>query len=105
MTTSPAPTISVTIYGPNLPRSISDRGDMVVHRTGCADTKKGGYRNLRGNVSVIDASSIEDIVDYTYGGFGEYEGMDDPEEYEGYRGGIYVFPCVDLPEHVTAKAV
>lgn len=92
--------MKVTIYGPNLPRSLSDRGDIVAHRAGCADTMKGAYRRLHSSqADTFDASSVEDIVEAVYGGFGEYEGMDDPEAYEGYRGGVYLFPCVDLPEH------
>lgn len=91
----------VTIYGPNLPRELSDRGDIVAHRAGCADTRKGAYRSrgVSWTADTFEAASVEDIVEAVYGGFGEYEGTDDPEAYEGYRGGVYVFPCVDLPEH------
>lgn len=98
--TAATATQSVTTYGPNLPRPLCDRGDIIVHRTGCADTTKGAYRRLhKSQIDAIDASSVEDIVDFVYGGFGEYDGTDSMDEYEGYRGGIYVFPCVDLPEH------
>ncbi len=82
----------VTIYGPNLPRELSDKGDIVAHRWDCVDS-------VRSTAETLEVTSIEDIVDAVYGGFGEYEGTDEMDAYAGYRGGIYVFPCVDLPEH------
>lgn len=107
MITSPIP---VTIYGPNLPRELSQLGTLVAHRTGCADTTKFVYRRLGADQGAwnIEASTIEDIIDAIYGDFEDYpeNPQNDPEDaYGAYRNDVHVFPCVDLPEHARLPVV
>lgn len=95
--------MKVTIYGPNLPRELSDKGTLVAHLTGCPDTLRRPYTGLGPDSRGwdVDADTIEDIIGDVYGDFEEYpdEPQADPDAYGQYRHDIHIFPCIDLPEH------
>jgi hypothetical protein len=94
-------TISVTIYGPNLPRPLCDKGTLHVHAAGCRD----GRRYPKGADQAgwtIEAGSLYDIVNDCYPA-GEFEwdgivnGKVDSDDFHCYLGDIFVAPCVSLP--------
>lgn len=99
MTMTTTPTQHVKVYGPNLPRELQDRGTLHVHVDGCADTKRGAFRNLSdADEWGFDADSILAIVTNCYppGDF-DYDPAD-PDEYAVFRSDVHVAPCVTLPE-------
>ncbi len=91
--------MSVTIYGPNLPRSLSARGSLVVHATGCADTQRSPYTRLSADSPAwsIEATTRAEVVETIYDPSDFDYDPSDPEARDPYDGDVYFFPCVDLP--------
>lgn len=87
----------VTIYGPNLPRSLSETGTLHVHKLGCADTRKMAYRAVV-DLWTIEADTIADIIEDIYPSDNFDYDSTDASEYAGYRNDVHVFPCVTIPE-------
>jgi hypothetical protein len=84
----------VWVYGPNL--QDQSKGQMHVHKAGCADTKRGQYPNVDPPWSIVDATSMKSVVHDIYppGQF-EYDG---DTEWKDFASDINFFPCVTLPE-------
>lgn len=92
----------VTVHGPNLPRHLSDKGTIHVHKDGCRDIKthrypagadQGGYG--------VDVASIAEIVEDVYPASDFQYDPDDEAAAAPYRDDIYVAPCVTLPERLA----
>lgn len=90
----------VTVFGPNLPRN--DHGTFHVHRTGCADTKRGIYRHIKYGGDQggwgLDVSSDDEVIQEIYppGDF-DYDPKN-PDEYTAYENDVTFFPCIRFPK-------
>jgi hypothetical protein len=82
----------VQIWGPNLPRTRHPE-TFHVHAAGCADTKRGIYRQVPDGW-MIDATSVDEIVQDVYPPSDFDYDPTDIGEYEIYSSDVYVFPCV-----------
>lgn len=86
--------VHVEIWGPNL----GVKGEQIhVHAKGCADTKKGLYKQAGKDARWICAvESQRDLVEAVYP---PEDFQYDPEtELDQYAADIRVFPCVELPQ-------
>lgn len=89
--------IKVAIFGPNLPRPLSDTGMFVVHVHGCPDTAKGLYRRLGPDSGgwAMEADSEREVVEEIFSDFL------DENDWQDLAHSIRFFPCLDLPVEVT----
>lgn len=96
-------THAVTILGPNMGRPLCDKGDLHVHRTGCADIKRQYGGVARYNEEHADKRSV---VDSMYGpeagSFYEEAGCENESTaWQQYEGEFWFAPCVSyLPDDV-----
>lgn len=86
--------MKLTIIGPNL--ADQSKGSFHVHAAGCADLKRGQYRNLyRGDTGTYheDHDSIRSVVDSIYGpqSGGFYE--ESETTWADYVSDFYFAPC------------
>lgn len=90
-----APAFEVTFIGPNLPSPLCDKGAIHVHKKGCADLNKLGYRGAsRGDLTVRTDC---DVVTCIYP-LGDFNYDPDTDEIDPYFEDVYFAPCVkDLP--------
>lgn len=95
----PARTMTVAVYGPNLPNRFAEKGTLHVHRVGCTDTKQLDKVRALPEPWTIEVSTVSEIVFDIYPP--DQFGYDPETEYEGYRSDVFVAPCVNLPERVA----
>jgi hypothetical protein len=89
--------VNVTICGPNLPRALSEKGTLHVHKTGCADLRK--YPKGLDQIGwPMDADTIHEVIMEIYPPDNFDYDDTNPGEYATYRSDVYVAPCVTLPE-------
>lgn len=89
--------MKVTVWGPNL--GVHDE-QIHLHKTGCADTKRGIYRRHTGDEWNLDAASLQEIVHEIYPP--DNFDYDADAEWRSYADDVKVFPCViGLPDEVA----
>lgn len=82
----------VTISGPNLPRPLCDKGDMHVHKAGCADLRRYPTERHTGEKGwTIEATSRQGVVEDVYGD--QMHDYDPPAPWTDYEGDLYWAPC------------
>lgn len=97
--------MNVTVYGPNLPKALADLGTLHVHKTGCADTKRGAFKTITDKDEWgFDATSVHAIVTNCYPPDDFQYDDSDPDEYRVFRSDVHVAPCVTLPEELPAPS-
>jgi hypothetical protein len=79
----------LSIYGPNLPRSLQSKGTFVAHVWGCKDTQRGDY--LRANGYNREFATKREVAEDIYPPE-EFESWD-TEFPDSYIDDIYFAPC------------
>lgn len=79
----------VSVYGPN----VGSGGEFHVHRTGCADTKRGEYPFVEQPWS-LEATSQKQVVEDVYS---DIIPENPGSTWESYAETVRFFPCTNLP--------
>lgn len=92
--------MQVAILGPNLPRPLCDKGDIHAHAAGCADIARRYPAGRDQGGWVIEAASIQEIIEDVYGD--QMHDYDPPAPWSDYEGDVWLAPCVrELPREAT----
>ena len=71
------------------------RGELHVHRTGCADLTKRQYFGYDRYDEAY--ASVQELVSSWFDGHMQDDGVDPSEAWENYVSEFRFFPCVKLP--------
>ena len=88
----------LTICGPNLNRKAQEKGNLHVHRAGCADLRHYGFGTRNGGEEpwTIEVEDEHELNEVLYGDFASDEGQTADEYVEQFGTDHHTFPCVDL---------